>query len=122
MSASHAQEKLGWTMYVWLVYLAFFIAYPAVKPPTTAAEWIETAAGLVVFLSLYIRGYRVAGRDLYPVIAGITLLGLIFYPFNPGAGTFFIYAPPFAVHPPSAPIPFPRILSTAHFPPSEPCH
>ncbi|HEX9501894.1 MAG TPA: sensor histidine kinase, partial [Thermoanaerobaculia bacterium] len=110
MSASHAQEKHGWTMYVWLVYLAFFIAYPAVKPHTTAAEWIETAAGLVVFLSLYIRGYRVAGRDLYPVIAGITLLGLIFYPFNPGAGTFFIYAAAFAGHTASGRIAFRGIL------------
>jgi two-component system sensor histidine kinase DesK len=98
MSAQGIDEKHGWTIYVWLVYLSFFIAYPAMKPRTTAAEWIATAAGLVVFLALYARGYRVAGRDLYLVIAGITLLGLIYYPFNPGAGSFFIYAAAFAGH------------------------
>src|ERR1700730_13206919 len=97
MSAGgHLDEKHGWTIYVWLVYLSFFIVYPAMKPHTTSAEWIATAAGVVVFLALYMRGYRVAGRDLYLVIAGITLLGLIYYPFNPGAGSFFIYAAAFA--------------------------
>ena len=110
MSAPRIQEKHGWTIYVWLVYLSFFIAYPAVKPHTTAAEWIATAAGLVVFLALYFRGYHVAGRDLYQIIAGITLLGLIFYPFNPGAGTFFIYAAAFAGHTASGRIAFRGIL------------
>jgi two-component system, NarL family, sensor histidine kinase DesK len=98
MSAQDIDNKHGWTMYVWLVYLSFFIVYPAMKPHTTAAEWIATAACVVVFLALYVRGYRVAGRDLYLVIAGITLLGLIYYPFNPGAGSFFIYAAAFAGH------------------------
>ncbi|MDQ6801994.1 MAG: sensor histidine kinase [Acidobacteriota bacterium] len=106
MSASHTDKNHGWTIYVWLVYLSFFITYPALKPHTTATEWTATAAGLVVFLALYFRGYRVAGRDLYPIIAGITLLGLIFYPFNPGAGTFFIYAAAFAGHTASGRIAF----------------
>ena len=95
MLATHIKTQ-GWITYVWLIYLAFFIVSPAMKPHTSVAEWIATAAALVVFLALYFRGYRVAGRDLYLVIAGITLLGLIYYPFNPGAGTFFIYAAAFA--------------------------
>jgi two-component system sensor histidine kinase DesK len=110
MSAQGAYERHGWTMYVWLVYLSFFIAYPALKPHTTAAEWIATAAGLVVFLALYVRGYNVAGRDLYPVIAAITLLALVFFPFNPGAGSFFIYAAAFAGHTSSGRIAFRGIL------------
>ena len=110
MSGSHTDKKHGWTIYVWLVYLSFFIAYPAMKPHATAAEWIATAAGAVVFLAIYVRGYRVAGRDIYPVIAGITLLGLIYYPFNPGAGAFFIYAAAFAGHTRSGRIAFRGIL------------
>jgi two-component system sensor histidine kinase DesK len=98
MSMAHLNEKHSWTMYVWLVYLSFFMVFPAVKPHTSVAEWIATAAALVVFLALYFRGYRVEGRDLYLIIAGITLLGVVYYPFNPGAGTFFIYAGAFAGH------------------------
>src|SRR5438132_8337140 len=98
MSATHTDEKQGWVTYVWLVYLSFFIVYPAMKPRTTAAEWIATGAGVIVFLAMYVRGYRVSGGDLYPIIAGITLVGLIYFPFNPGAGTFFIYAAAFAGH------------------------
>src|SRR5712692_6307915 len=96
MSATHTDEKPGWISYVWLFYLAFFIVFPATKPNTSLLEWIATAGAVIVFLALYFRGYRVAGRDLYMIIAGITLLGLIYYPFNPGAGTFFIYAGAFA--------------------------
>jgi two-component system sensor histidine kinase DesK len=89
-------ERQSWTVYAWLVYLSVFIAMPALKPHTTAAEWIATFAALLVFLVLYVRGFWVRGRDIYPIIAAITLLGLIFYPFNPGGGTFFIFAASFA--------------------------
>lgn len=98
MSAHNGEDKHGWTMYVWLVYLSFFMIYPAMKPRTSVAEWIATGAALVVFLAMYFRGFRVRGRDLYLIIAGITLLGVIYYPFNPGGGTFFIYAAAFAGH------------------------
>src|SRR5712691_4874995 len=90
------EEKHEWTIYAWLVYLVFFMVYPAMKPGSSAAEWIATFVGTVVFLALYLRGYMVTGRDIYPIIAAITLLGLIYYPYNPGAGAFFIYAAAFA--------------------------
>src|SRR6202007_281132 len=95
MPATYSETQ-GWVKYVWLIYLSFFIVFPAMKPHTSVAEWIATAVGLVVFLLMYFRGYRVCGRDLYLIIGGMTLLGLIYYPFNPGAGTFFIYAAAFA--------------------------
>jgi two-component system sensor histidine kinase DesK len=110
MSATHTGEKQSWITYIWLIYLTFFIAYPAMKRNTSVAEWIFTAAAVVIFLAMYFRGYRVAGRDLYLVIAGITLLGLIYYPFNPGAGTFFIYAAAFAGHTHSGGVAFRLIL------------
>ena len=89
-------NKHGWTMYVWLIYLSFFLVVPALRPHPFAWEWAATIAAVLVFLPLYLRGYSVRGRDIIPVIAGITLLGLVFYPFNPGAGSFFIYAAAFA--------------------------
>lgn len=92
------RDTHGWISYVWLIYLPFFFVGPIFKPHRSAVEWIATAAGTVVFLFLYFRGYRVIGRDLYIVIAGITLLALVFYPFNPGAGTLFVYAAAFAGH------------------------
>jgi two-component system sensor histidine kinase DesK len=93
-----AQEQHDWTNYAWLVYLAFFLAYPVLKPHTSVTEWIVTLVALVVFLALYFRGFRVKGAQIYPVIAGITLLGVMLYPSNPGAGAFFIYAASFAAH------------------------
>src|SRR5471030_1826675 len=89
-------NKHGWTMYVWLIYLSFFLVVPALRPHASAWEWTATIAAALVFLPLYLRGYSVRGRDIILVMAGITLIGLIFYPFNPGAGSFFIYATAFA--------------------------
>src|SRR6185295_4766557 len=89
-------ERQSWTVWVWLVYLSVFVVVPALKPHTTPLEWVATFAGLLVFLVLYVRGFWVRGRDVYPIIAAITLLGLIFYPSNPGGGTFFIFAASFA--------------------------
>ena len=92
------RDTHGWISYVWLIYLPFFIVGPAFKPHQTILEWIATGVGTVLFLLLYFRGYRVVGRDLQLVIAGILLLALVFYPFNPGAGTFFVYAAAFVGH------------------------
>jgi len=92
------KDTPGWINYVWLIYLPFFVLGPAFKPHQTVMEWMATGLGTVAFLLLYFRGYRVLGRDLQLVIAGITLLALLFYPFNPGGGTLFVYAAAFAGH------------------------
>jgi two-component system sensor histidine kinase DesK len=52
--------------------------------------------GLVAFLALYFRGFWVSGNQLLVIIAAITLLGVLYWPRNPGAGSFFIYAAAFA--------------------------
>lgn len=89
------QDEHGWTPYAWTIYLVFFFIYPAASR-AGAATWIATGAGTLVFLALYFRGWWVRGRDLALIIAAITLLGIVYYPFNPGAGTFFVYAAAFA--------------------------
>lgn len=89
------KDEHGWTPYAWTIYLAFFFIYPAASH-AGARVWIATAVGTIIFLALYFRGCWVKGRDLAIITAAITLLGIIYYPFNPGAGCFFIYAAAFA--------------------------
>jgi two-component system sensor histidine kinase DesK len=86
----------GWTPYAWLVYILFFAAGPLFKRAPTPADWILTGAGLLTFLALYFYGFWCGGRRLLVVAGTIALLGIVYWPFNPGAGSFFIYAAAFA--------------------------
>lgn len=89
------QDEHGWTPYAWTIYLAFFFLYPAASH-AGAGTWIATVAGALILLALYFRAWWVRGRELAIITAAITLLGVVYYPFNPGAGCFFIYAAAFA--------------------------
>lgn len=83
--------ELGWTPYVWLVYLGFFLLYPVLGKPS-ALEVALTVAGLVAFLALYFLGYWLRGPKVLWSVGGILLLGVLFVPHNVGASCFFIYA------------------------------
>lgn len=86
---------IGWTPYLWLVYLGFFfIRYLYVRPGI--GEVLAAAVSLAVFLVLYFAGYRRNGWELVPIIAGIAAIGAAWAPVNLGAGVFFIYAASFA--------------------------
>lgn len=86
---------IGWTPYLWLVYLAFFFLQYFYKPPT-AVETLAIAATLLAFLALHFNAFWKQGWALVPNIAGITLIGIAWAPVNIGAGVFFIYAASFA--------------------------
>jgi two-component system sensor histidine kinase DesK len=88
----------GWTPYAWLIYVVFFACWPLMKAKASPLEWGLTLLGLTAFLALYFRGYWERGRRLIAIIVAITLLGLAYWPWNPGAGSFFIYAAAFAGH------------------------
>jgi two-component system sensor histidine kinase DesK len=88
-------EEAGWMPYAWLIYLSFYFLGPVLTPPSFRI-WAITIAGLVVFLVLYFRGYWAQGRELMLITTAIALLGALYYPWNPGAGCFFIYASSFA--------------------------
>jgi two-component system sensor histidine kinase DesK len=88
--------ELGWTPFVWVLYIGFFAAFPAIKKSTSPTEWALTIAGLILFFIIYFRGFWVRNRRAIPIIASLTLMGLVYFPFNPGAGSFFIYAAAFA--------------------------
>lgn len=86
---------IGWMPYLWLVFLSGFVAkvvWRSSGPVETVASW----AALALFLVLYFLGYWIPGPRLGWVIAGITLLGLVFIPFNHGAVAFIIFAAAFA--------------------------
>src|SRR5258707_6088578 len=85
-------KDIGWTPLAWLIYLAFFFQGPLIDPHPTVGEWAITIIGFVVFLLLYFRGYWARGKEFVLIISAITLLGALYFPFNPGAGCFFIYA------------------------------
>ncbi|HEX3583337.1 MAG TPA: sensor histidine kinase [Thermoanaerobaculia bacterium] len=88
-------EPLGWTPYAWTIYVFFFLLGP-VMAHVGATVWALTLLTLVVFLALYFRGWWVDGREMALIVVAMTLLGVVWMPFNPGSGTFFIYAAAFA--------------------------
>jgi two-component system sensor histidine kinase DesK len=89
-------RAVGWTPYAWLVYFIPFLVGPALGGHPTPLRWAETAVGALAFLALYFRGHWLQGRSLLWVIGGLSILGLIFMPTNPGAPALFIFASAFA--------------------------
>jgi two-component system sensor histidine kinase DesK len=87
-------RELGWMPYVWLVYMGYFLAYPFTQPVSNLLRALTVVAA-VVFLALYFRGHWLRGPGVLWVIAGITALGVVCIPWNPGASVFFIYAASF---------------------------
>lgn len=83
--------QLGWTPWAWLVYIVPFVITPAAQG-WGAGRWIATIAATIAFLALYIRNYWAGDRERLLLTAAVTLLGVIFWPWSPGAGAFFIYA------------------------------
>jgi two-component system sensor histidine kinase DesK len=90
-------EEIGWAPYAWLIYLTPFLAYPALER-ASALRWGVTLAGLAIFLVLYFRSYWLEGPRVLGCAGGIALLGVLFSPYNPGGGTFFIYAGAIVAH------------------------
>ena len=83
--------EIGWTPYLWLVYLPFQFVYAYAEHASTA-EWFDIVlAPMAVFLVLYFRSYWVCGTAVWPYALGIVALGAIVAPSNPLASTYFIY-------------------------------
>lgn len=84
-------KELGWTPYVWLVYLGFFFVQPIVVRANWK-EWLATSLAAIVFLVLYFVSYWLSPKKRLYVIEAIALLGFGLAPFNPGSAVFIIYA------------------------------
>jgi two-component system sensor histidine kinase DesK len=89
--------EIGWTPYAWLIYILPFLAYPAMAR-VSPFQWGLTLAGLALFLVLYFWSYWLEGVEALGCAAGILLLGVLFVPFNQGAGTLFVYAAAVVAH------------------------
>jgi two-component system sensor histidine kinase DesK len=84
-------RELGYTPYLWLVYIVPFVLEPFLKKGG-AAERGLTVLALAVFLVLYFAAYWVQGRRLLLVVAATAGLGVLFARHNHGAVALFIYA------------------------------
>lgn len=84
-------KDIGWTPYVWLIWLGFFFVQPALSRADWE-QWLANGLGAGVFLVLYFASHWVDGRLRLGMLAAIALLGVGFTPFNAGAAVFFIYA------------------------------
>ena len=92
-------RHLGWTPYAWLLWLSSWYIHPVVLGASVAG-WTLLAAGTVVFLASYFRGYWVRDHGLVPVVLIQIALGLAFTPFNTGSYVLFVYAASFAARMP----------------------
>ena len=93
------KDNSQWWQLIWSVFIGFLFLAPW-KRHATWVEWLLTIVGVLVFLALYVTVIAIWPKRTSLLIAAITLLGVAFAPFNPGACLFFIYAAsfvPFAV-------------------------
>jgi two-component system, NarL family, sensor histidine kinase DesK len=88
---SNAREnKWPW---IWLAYTGFLFIDPIMEPSRNL--WLGTIAVFVTFLAIFLGYVRSTdeGRPLRFWMIGATIfLGLITFPWNSGAITFFVYA------------------------------
>ena len=92
------QRKWAW---IWLAYTGFLFITPILEPSRNL--WLGTLAVFVVFIGIF-SGYVRATDEGQPtrfwMIAATFLLGLVTFPWNQGASTFFVYTAaflPFAI-------------------------
>src|SRR5713101_8287771 len=86
-----AKNELGWLPYGWLIYLLMFALFPLMAR-LSVWNWVVTLLGVGAFLPLYFWGFWLGGRRILLPIPGITAIGCLFAPFNPGSSVFFVYA------------------------------
>jgi two-component system sensor histidine kinase DesK len=85
----------GWTPYVWLVFLAFFLVKPILEPNTTGRDWLITIVALAVFLFIYFRTFWVGPPWNYVLISTMAIMGLVLGHRNEGASVFIIFTASF---------------------------
>jgi two-component system sensor histidine kinase DesK len=82
--------------WMWLAYTGFLFVVPLMEPSLDL--WLGTIAALAAFLVIFFFYFRVAeqaiSRRLW-MAAATFALGLVTFPWNQGASTFFIYAAAF---------------------------
>jgi two-component system, NarL family, sensor histidine kinase DesK len=88
--SSARENKWPW---IWLAYTGFLFIDPIMEPSRNL--WLGTLAVFVTFLAIFLGYVRSTdeGRPLrFWMIGATVFLGLITFPWNSGAITFFVYA------------------------------
>ena len=92
-NAKHPPSRWAW---MWLAYTGFLLIQPMLEP--SLYLWLGTIAALTVFFAIFIRYFRInhpSNPTRFGIIAATFVLGLVTFPWNQGASTFFIYAAAF---------------------------
>lgn len=90
---THGHRK--WFDLIWIVYSAFFFIEPIQR--NTRDHWIQFAAFFAIFVGLYLAIILTnSRRTAYFGLAGMGLLGVLYYPSNASAAGVFIYVIAFA--------------------------
>jgi two-component system, NarL family, sensor histidine kinase DesK len=90
------QRSRKWA-YVWLAYTGFLFIQPLIEP--NLRLWLWTIASFGIFLIIFTFYFRIGDKgntrgELMWIVATF-VLGLVTFPWNQGASTFFIYAAAF---------------------------
>ena len=81
----------GWGPLLWVLYLGFFFVQPVVDH-VSRRQWLWDCLGAAIFLILYWGIFWLERPRALLHVGGMVLLGVLFFPFNDGACTFFIFA------------------------------
>jgi two-component system sensor histidine kinase DesK len=81
----------GWGPLLWWLYLGFFFVQP-VAAHVSRRQWLLDILGAVIFLVLYFGIFLLERPRPLVHVGGMLLLGVVFFPSNPGGCTFFIFA------------------------------
>ena len=89
------QRKRNWA-WIWIGYTGFLFFDPIFEP--SLRLWLATLAVFLVFLGIFAAFVRFSHQNhpaRFWMIAATFLLGLLSFPWNSGASTFFVYAAAF---------------------------
>jgi two-component system sensor histidine kinase DesK len=92
----NSRDSLGWWPLIFTPFIGFVFLDPFQRH-AGRIEWALTIGGVVAFYALYIAAmlFWSEQHKALAVIAGVTMLGFVFAPFNAGAALYIIYATSF---------------------------
>ena len=85
------RKELGWTPWVYLVYVFFAFAEP-VLAHAKALEWTVTLVGFALFLPCYVAVFQDWRPGAVWYMVAMALIGFGSLPFNSGTACYVIYA------------------------------
>ncbi len=92
-NSKRPQSRWAW---MWLAYTGFLLIQPLMEPSRNL--WLGTIACLAIFFSVFWGLFYAAAeaeRVRFWMVGIVFALGLVSFPWNQGASTFFIYAAAF---------------------------